>query len=96
MPVAPEPYLSAFLRVMDRAVLSCRSGNWSAAYSNQQTADLMDAIQCIPALILNWETCEIDWFREFLERYDRKWCPNGEESLTGLFDDVVAGRPPVW
>jgi hypothetical protein len=89
MAVAPEPYLSACLAVLDRAIIHCRAASWSP----ERVADLMDAVHNIPWLIQNWERCDIDFLRtSFLQAYERKWLDKGGLALCRIFDDVVAGK----
>jgi hypothetical protein len=59
MAVAPEPYLSACMAVMFQASLGCRSWGWSGEVSAEHLADLMDAIHNIPALVRQWELCDV-------------------------------------
>ena len=54
MAIAPEPQLSACLRVIYMASLDARVAGWSGDVNAERLADLMDAIHNIPSLILNW------------------------------------------
>jgi hypothetical protein len=91
MALAPEPYLSACLAVLDRAIVACRAFNWSPAASNEHTADLMDAVHNLPWLLLNWERCDVELLRTaFLQPYEEKWQGRGGVALCQIFDKVVA------
>ena len=91
MALAPEPYLSACLAVLDRAIIYSRAWNGSAKFPNEHTADLMDAIHNIPSLLQNWEKCDVELLRTaFLKAYEQKWLARGGIALCQIFDDVVA------
>jgi hypothetical protein len=92
MAIAPEPYLSACLAVMRHAILSARFGHWRQTISHEQTADLMDSIHNLPSLLKCWERCNVEWLREALQGYDRKWATPDEPCLCAVFDDIVAGQ----
>src|SRR5262245_5837122 len=95
MAVAPEPYLSACLAVLDRAIITCRAGNWSADVPHEHTADLMDAVHTIPWLIRNRERCDVAFLRTaFLQAYEQKWLAQGGLALCKMFDDTVAEQGP--
>jgi hypothetical protein len=95
MALAPEPYLSACLAVMHRAILDCRARHWGKSMSAEETADLMDAVHNLPWLIQNWERCEVEFLRrDFLQVYDRQWLTDGGFRLCELFDLIVAGGKP--
>jgi hypothetical protein len=77
------------MEVMFQASLGCRSWGWSGEVSAEHLADLMDAIHNIPALVRQWELCDVEWLRADLMAYQRKWGGRGGLALCGIFDDVV-------
>lgn len=90
MAVAPEPYLSACMAVMQRATLTSRAWGWSGTVSAEHLADLMDAIHNIPQLVQHWELCDVEFLRtSFLQSYDRKWSGRGGLGLCELVDHLV-------
>jgi len=96
MAMAPEPYLSACLAVLHRAVLACRASSWGNQWSAEHVADLMDAIHNIPWLLQNWEQCDIEFLRTaFLQAYESKWGDHGGVPLCRIFDQAVAETPPA-
>ena len=90
MAVAPEPYLSACLDVLDRAILSARVSGWLGQVAPEHLADLMTAVHNIPFLLRNWEKCNLEWQRNGLARYGEKWREHGGMSLVEAFDAAVA------
>ena len=100
MSLAPEPYRSACLAVMRRAIVDARFIAWGTSPlpkgRQEQVADLMDAVHNIPYLLNNWERCDQRLLRLFLESYDEKWVREGDGvRLANLYDEYVAGtRPP--
>ncbi len=93
MAVAPEPYLSACLEVLSRAIVWSRAGHESGDIANEQAADLMDAVHNIPWLIHNWEKCDIELLRTaFLRAYEQKWLSRGGLALCQIFDETVAQK----
>ena len=95
MAVAPEPYLTACLTLLENSIIYCRAACYSNKWTVEHVADLMDAIHNIPWLIQNWECCNIKFLREsFLQVYDKKWSGNGGLALCKIFDDIVAEKEP--
>ena len=93
MAMAPEPYLSACLAVLDRAIIACRARCWSTEWSAEHIADLMDAIHNIPWLLHNWEHCDVEFLRtSFLQAYEQKWLDRGGLALCQIFDQALCGR----
>lgn len=90
MVAAPEPYLSAFLWVLHRAIISCRFGHWQGEFSSEHTAELMDAIHNIPTMIQNWEPEHLEFLRASLQDYETKWLSRGGIALCQIFDDAVS------
>ncbi len=88
MALAPEPYLSACLEVMYKAIIAARVLSWQGAATPEQIADLMDAVHNIPFLIQNWETCDIELLRHFLRFYDDKWA-KAPYWLLATFDEAI-------
>jgi hypothetical protein len=89
--VAPEPYLSACMTVIYRAVLHARLLGYSGTVDAAHIADLMDAVHNIPDLVRNWERCDIEMLRVFLKDYEEKWASRGGVPLCEIFDQRVAG-----
>ncbi len=92
MTVAPEPYLSACLNVLQYAILQCRIYAWSNEISAEHVADLMDAVHNIPTLIRHWETCDVELLREEFLRYEQKWRDRGGSALCKIFDDGLTSQ----
>ncbi|UXY16266.1 hypothetical protein N8I74_04395 [Chitiniphilus purpureus] len=87
--IAPEPYLTAYLAVVHRAIIASRS----LAHRNQrifprrrevaQIADLQDAIHVVVELLNDWARCDETALRaDFLAAYDRKWAGSSACSLS--------------
>ena len=70
--VAPEPYLSACVAVLYRALLIGRNQSTEV----EMVSDVMDAVHNIPHLIAEWDHCEPERIREYLKTCDAKW-PTG-------------------
>ena len=91
--LAPEPYRSACLTVLYRAVLHARLMGFSEAVNATHLADLMDAVHNIPDLVRNSERCDIELLRTaFLKAYDDKWTGRSGLALCDIFDQVVAEK----
>ena len=90
MAIAPEPQLSACLRVIYVASLDARVAGWSGDVNAERLADLMDAIHNIPSLILNWENCDEDLLKSMLLEYERKWQDEGP-CLRTIYEQGVSG-----
>ena len=82
--MAPEPYLSACLAVLQRAILFTRSN----PDDHEQVADVMSAVQKLPDLIQHWETCDEASLRRFFQACDAKW-PTG---LLATYDFILERR----
>ncbi|MCX9158604.1 hypothetical protein OPU71_21025 [Niveibacterium sp. 24ML] len=84
--IAPEPYLSAYLHLVHRAVLVSRQlarasmglpRRLFARESIAQVADLQDAIHVVTELLANWEGCHEEKLRStYLAAFDKKWSAN--------------------
>lgn len=90
--VAPEPYFSACMEILDRQILLSRVWGWSREVCPEHLTDLMDATHNIPGLVRNWERCDVEWLRKSLGRYERKWAGKGGLPLLQIFDGIVAGE----
>jgi hypothetical protein len=90
MPVAPEPFLSAYLAVLETATVAAR--NWAGGeVSREQIADLMDAVHNIPRLLNRWEECDEPSLRSALKQYDRKWARSeANVRLTRVLQTAIA------
>lgn len=82
--VAPEPYLSACVAVLSRALLLGRNH----ATETEMVSDVMDAVHNIPHLMVDWEHCDPERIRQYLETCDAKW-PSG---LLAAFDFILERR----
>jgi hypothetical protein len=96
--IAPEPYLSACLTVLQRSLLACRMWGWAGQtaaehpVSPAHLADLMDALHNIPELLRDWERCDVELLRGMLGDYELKWRDHGGLALLQVFDGIVAGE----
>ena len=80
--LAPEPYLSACVAVIESAVLQARSLAWSNDPAQlDEIAKLMDAIHNLPGLLQRWEDCNESWLRAALT-----------PSLLDLYERILASR----
>jgi len=70
--VAPEPYLSACLAVVERAISCARS----APAETEQVVAVMEAVHNIPYFVQHWEHCDEARLRSFLEHCDARF-PTG-------------------
>jgi hypothetical protein len=99
MSTAPEPYLSACLRVLYSATIEARALAWDrrdtslTADESQRLADLMDAVHNVPLLITRWETCDEGLLRRTLADYDAKWGAASRTRLLEVYQSVLAGSP---
>ena len=76
--LAPEPFLSACLEVLERAAIEARliaygGRNGLTAEQSERLGDLMDAIHNIPDLLQRWEDCDERLLRLFLQSFAEKW-----------------------
>lgn len=90
--IAPEPYLSACMRVVYQALLHARLMGWSGTVDPEHLADLMDAVHNIPDLVQHWERCDIGLMRACLTDYERTWLARGGVTLCEIFDQALAGK----
>lgn len=90
--VAPEPYLSACMTVVYRALLHARSMGFSGTVDAAHIADLTDAVHNIPDLVRNWNRCDIELMRAYLKSYEEKWAARGGLALCEIFDQRVLGK----
>jgi hypothetical protein len=77
--LAPQPYLSACLRVLYRATIEARMMGYAgeqrglSEIEGKRLADLMDAVHNLPDLIQRWDTCNEDLLRGMLRDFDARW-----------------------
>lgn len=90
--VAPEPYLSACMTVVYRALLHARRMGYSGTVDAAHIADLMDAVHNIPDLVQNWDRCDIELIRTYLKAYEEKWAARGGAALCEIFDQKIEGK----
>ena len=91
MAVAAEPYLSACMELLYRSTLLCRMWGWSGEVSAEHLSELMDAVHNVPALVQDWERCDLKLLRDVLGDYQAKWLRRGGLALLEIFDGIVAG-----
>ena len=82
--IAPEPYLSACLQVLQRAILYTRAHH----YEPEIALDVMDAIHNIPPVLGDWQEFADKMIRSDLARCDSKW-PTG---LLAAYDFILERR----
>jgi hypothetical protein len=87
--LAPKPYLTACLHVLEQALLDCRAGLRTGKMTGRQAEALMDAVHSIPSLMERWEECDLDQLRAELSGYDAEW-PGGH--LLRVFE--ISTAPP--
>ena len=89
---APEPFASAALWVMYRAILEIR--NNCNAMSKEQLSDLGEALHNIPISLTEYgRPLDEDAIRDYLSTYDAKWAKSQHDmsliaSLDGSIDRV--------
>jgi hypothetical protein len=86
MGIAPEPYLSACLSVLNEAILAARFGISHQTMSSEQAVDLMECMHNIPPFLMSWESYDIGGIREELQRYDHQWPSQDGPSLCSILD----------
>ena len=95
MALAPEPYLSACLRVLYVATLEARLigyGGHERGLSpddSDRLADLADAVHNLPDLVRRWEEVDERILRGMLEDYDKKWGHRSTCRLLVAYDDTL-------
>lgn len=95
MSTAPEPYLSACLRVLYSATVEARALAWDGLQTPpneqevQRLAQLMDAVHNIPLLITRWEDCDQSLLRGMLSAYDAKWGSVSRTRLLVVYQAVI-------
>ena len=90
MAMPPQNKTKACLEVMRYAILQARQWGWQGDVPAERLADLMDAIHNIPALLVNWESCNEETLKKFLADYDRKWCDSDDIRLLPIYERAVA------
>jgi hypothetical protein len=95
MALAPEPYLSACLETLYRAVVEVRvlgatgRAHGLAAGDCARLDDLMDAVHNLPRLLTRWETVDEQRIRDFLAFYDEKWATLTSFRLLTVYEREV-------
>lgn len=84
--LAPEPQLSACLRIIHIAAVKARAIGWTNG-DVKQVADLMEAVHELPLLLQQWETVDEKQLIEMLDYYDRKW----GDSLRAEYERLIGG-----
>jgi hypothetical protein len=72
MNIAPQPILSAALRVLYVAGYTTRNWTLNEAISRNQVNDLWEALHDVPHLLANWRDNEAELLL-YLDCYDEKW-----------------------
>lgn len=85
--LAPEPQLSACIRVLYLATIEARAIGWHKG-DHDKLAALMDAVHNIPLLMEEWENCDESLLLRTLRAYDKKW----GGSLRDEYERVIVGR----
>ena len=88
--LAPQPYRTACLHVLEQAVLDCHSGLRTGKMTVRQAEAFMNAVRNIPGLLERWEGCNLGQLRTELTGYDVEW-PDGR--LLPLFEDGLPLLP---
>ena len=92
--LAPEPFFSAYLSVLNSSVLLPRMWvRYDHEFTKEQLHDLMDAVENIPQFLYSYG----GWYNEDnmyknIERYDEKWAtPKGDtgSSLISVYQSVI-------
>ena len=90
MAVAPEPYLSAGLDTVRRALICCRNWTLSESASVKQVNDLMEAIHEVPGMLLNWQPHSLDNLRTHLSCFQfQHWRDATGDDAVSVPDLVV-------
>ena len=96
MALAPEPYLSACLETLYRAVIEARllgatgRAGGVGAGDCARLDDLMDAVHNLPRLLTRWETVDEQQIRDFLATYDEKWASLTSFRLLTVYEREIA------
>lgn len=85
--LAPEPQLSACLRVLYLATIEARVIGWHKG-DYDKLAALMDAVHNIPLLMKEWERCDESLLLAMLKDYDETW----GGALRDEYERVIVGR----
>lgn len=81
MSIAPEPYHSALMGVMQEAMVHVRNDARNGQVTSDQVADLMDSIHNIPHLVEHWEDCDEHYLKNSFVAYDMRWGSKGFKLL---------------
>lgn len=93
--IAPEPYLTACLRVLHHATLEARllatkgERQGLSASSTEQIWELMDAVHNLPGLIHAWERCDEAWLRRWFKDYDAKYGDRSHVRLLAVYESAL-------
>lgn len=80
--IAPEPYFSAYLKIIELAVSRSRFLSYEASNSfakrlinrnNEEIGDLQDMITVMVELLDEWERCDESGLRCRIKSFDDKW-----------------------
>src|SRR5438132_8351175 len=99
--MAPEPYLSACLRVLYVATLEARMIGYGghehglSAGDSERLADLADAVHELPNLIRRWEEVDEPLLRGMLADYDRKWGQRSTCHLLVAYEEALRASQPA-
>jgi hypothetical protein len=87
----PADTLDRYLDFIFEVTLLARALAWQNA-SQEQIADLMDAIHNLPALMRDWGRFDAVRFRHSLKGYDQRWHKDEGRTLLKMFEDCVSRR----
>lgn len=71
--VAPEPILSAALRVVHVAAYTTRNWTYADGWPRQQVYDLWEALHVVPDLVTRWRPDAERELLGYFDEYDHKW-----------------------
>jgi hypothetical protein len=70
--------------------MKARMWGWQGTVPAEQLADLMDAIHNIPMLVQHLENCDLEWLKQSLEQYERKWAKSGGPCLRTIYENALS------
>ncbi len=81
MSIAPEPYHSALMDVLQEAMICTRAWARAGELQAEQVSDLMDSLHNVPHLLSNWEQCDTHFLKNSFVAYDMRWGAKGLKLL---------------
>lgn len=99
MSIAPEPYLTAYLYVLEKSTLHSKQlavlmyNSFSSRFNKKnykQIIDLNETIHNIPEMLNDWEKCDESKLKLSLYEYDKRWADiKSSFSLIRTFEEGV-------